>query len=74
MDSTIAEGVTLIMAVNAAAVALMIILAFVGSAVALEALSKVDAWMRVQDDKRLSQLIRSRGSQTPSKDSPIGQI
>ena len=46
----------MIVAVNAAAVVLMIILAFVGSAIALEGLAKLDTWLRIREGKRPSHL------------------
>jgi hypothetical protein len=53
MNADIAEVVRMIVAVNAAAVPLLLVMSFIGSALALEGLDKLDTWMRRMDEKRL---------------------
>jgi hypothetical protein len=60
MNSEIAEVVTMIVTVNAAAVVLLIVLSFVGSALALEGLAKLDTWIRLREGKRPSPIERPR--------------
>jgi len=56
MNADIAEVVRMIVAVNAAAVPLLLAMSFIGSALALEGLDKLDTWMRRTDEKRLVRL------------------
>jgi hypothetical protein len=56
MNADIAEVVRMIVAVNAAAVPLLLVMSFIGSALALEGLDKLDTWMRRMDEKRLFRL------------------
>jgi hypothetical protein len=52
MNADIAEVITLVLAVYAASVLLLCVLSFVGSAVALNGLAKLDTWMRHKDHVR----------------------
>ena len=52
MNADMAEVVMMIAAVNAAAVLVLVPLSFIGSALALNGLEKLDLWMRRRDEKR----------------------
>jgi hypothetical protein len=56
MNADIAEVVTMIVAVNAAAVVVLVVLSFIGSMLALDGLAKLDEWMRRRDEKPPSSL------------------
>jgi hypothetical protein len=52
MSAGIGEVVSLLVAVNAAALVVLVILSFVGSALALDGLEKLDSWLRRRDHRR----------------------
>ena len=52
MPKEIAEVVTMLAAVNGAAVIVMVVLSFVGSALALEGLEWLDGWIRRREERR----------------------
>ena len=52
MNAEIAELITVVLAVYTAAVLLLFVLSFVGSALALNGLEKLDTWMRHKDHER----------------------
>ena len=51
MNADVAEVVTMLVAVNAAALLALIALSFIGSVLALEGLEKLDLWMRRKDER-----------------------
>ncbi len=53
MSASIAEAMLILVAVNAAAVFVMVPLAFLGSALALDGLEKLDVWMRDRESRPL---------------------
>ena len=52
MNANIAEVVTLLVTVNVVALVALVPLSFIGSALALHGLEKLDVWLRRKDEKR----------------------
>ena len=51
MNADVAEVVTMLVAVNVAALLALVALSFIGSVLALEGLEKLDGWMRRKDER-----------------------
>jgi hypothetical protein len=51
MSAGVAEVVTMLLTINAAAVAVLVPLSFIASALALEGLEKLDGWMRRKEER-----------------------
>jgi hypothetical protein len=54
MSAGIGEVVLMLVAVNLAALVVLVPLSFVGSALALDGLEKLDSWLRRKDERRPS--------------------
>src|SRR5687768_570629 len=64
MNADIGEVVIMIVAVNAGAMLLLVVMSFVGSALALEGLERLDTWMGRQDEKRPPPSLKLRAELT----------